>query len=53
MDEEEKQYYHKCDKLSKQMALQRFAVIGTSEMSSEQLEKRQRLMKLTNKKRAY
>ena len=46
MDEEEKQYYSQMyvKLFEKQMALQRFAVIGTSEMSSEQLEKRQRLI---------
>jgi hypothetical protein len=46
MDEEEKQYYSQMyvKLFEKQMALQRFAIIGTSEMSSEQVEKRERLI---------
>jgi hypothetical protein len=46
MDEEEKQYYSQLyvKLFEKQMALQRFAVIGSSEMTSDQSEKRERLI---------
>lgn len=46
MDEEEKQYYSQLyvRLFEKQMALQRFAVIGANEMTNEQSEKRERMV---------
>lgn len=46
MDEEEKQFYSQMyvKLFEKQMSLQRFAIVGQDEMTTEQMEKRERLI---------